>query len=105
MSDTYTVWLCQCCMIAAVNGEPCQCCYGVEEHQGCDEHPAGLLGKLEGEHITPGILFEQHDQACPVHQHGGECYGCETRTFSWSPCDGCGSTLGGERHAFTGWIS
>lgn len=28
---------------------------------------------------------------------------CETISFSWSPCDGCGSTLGGTRHAFTIW--
>ena len=23
--------------------------------------------------------------------------------FSWQECDGCGSTLGGDRHAATGW--
>ena len=23
--------------------------------------------------------------------------------FSWQPCDGCGSTLGGDRHPATGW--
>lgn len=26
---------------------------------------------------------------------------CERQDFSWSSCDGCGSTLGGTRHAYT----
>jgi hypothetical protein len=25
--------------------------------------------------------------------------------FAWTACDGCGSTLGGDRHPATGWCS
>jgi hypothetical protein len=31
--------------------------------------------------------------------------GCEMQTFSRSQCDGCGSMLGGYRHAFTYWMA
>lgn len=27
------------------------------------------------------------------------CSGCDDCGFSWASCDGCGSTLGGDRHA------
>jgi hypothetical protein len=40
---------------------------------------------------------EAHDLAT-VQELGGEC-DCEENTFSWSPCDVCGSNLGGSRHA------
>ena len=33
---------------------------------------------------------------------GSEC-DCETMSFSWSPCDVCGSNLGGERSAVSFW--
>lgn len=38
------------------------------------------------------------DEACDR----GECE-CDVMSFSWSDCEGCGSWLGGERHAFTYW--
>ena len=28
---------------------------------------------------------------------------CDYTDFSWSPCDACGSSLGGYRHTFTVW--
>jgi hypothetical protein len=33
---------------------------------------------------------------------GGDC-DCERRSFSWSPCDVCGSNLGGTRDAVVFW--
>lgn len=77
MQDTYKISVCSCCMIAAVNGEPCTC--ESEESTMVDdrEHPAGLMGK-----ITDGHAVLTSDESY----------------FSWSSCDGCGSTLGGERH-------
>ena len=29
---------------------------------------------------------------------------CEDIDFSWTSCEGCGSTLGGSRHAYTAWL-
>lgn len=47
---------------------------------------------------TSGFLSEHELRT--VGEDGGEC-NCETRTFSSSPCDYCGSNLGGERHAIS----
>lgn len=54
--------------------------------------------------VTEGLLSEEHDEGCPNRPEwvGDECY-CERREFTWAPCDGCGSTLGGSREALTVW--
>lgn len=51
--------------------------------------------------ITLGALTDEcgHNDATS-EEHA---YNCEQLGFSWSPCDGCGSTLGGDRHAATAW--
>jgi hypothetical protein len=43
----------------------------------------------------------RHDLAT-MADLGGECE-CEQTTFSWSPCDVCGSHLGGAREAVVFW--
>lgn len=101
MSDTCTIWVCVDCMLHHANGE-CGSCHADEGH---DREPMGLVDRpMSGrDMVTMGMLDEQHD--C-IQDHDGsniEC-DCETRSFSWSSCDGCGSTLGGERHAFTLWF-
>jgi hypothetical protein len=61
------------------------------------------------------MLAEEHADDCAVHilwqldatgpewaTDDVEC-GCARRDFSWRRCDGCGSTLGGSRDAFTVW--
>ena len=35
---------------------------------------------------------------------GGHDEPCEDDEFSWIRCDGCASTLGGSRHAYTLWL-
>lgn len=55
----------------------------------------------EGTEITLGHLAE----ACPdcgLNDDRQEC-DCEP-WFSWSQCDGCGSTLGGDREHATAWV-
>jgi len=92
-------------MIAAVNGEPCQCLEDSEVEDFAsvlhEEHPEGLMGKITG-HVTCGLL-EYHHMCEGLKSDGYGC-DCEKRDFSWSPCDGCGSNLGGDRHAFTIWL-
>lgn len=41
---------------------------------------------------TPAVTLGSRDEDAP-----------EDPYFSWSPCDGCGSTLGGDRQHATGW--
>lgn len=89
-----TIWVCLDCEILNANGE-------ISEH--ADKPPLGLL--KDGDEITGGMLWEEHTDDCPnraVNDYLDEC-GCETDEFSWSPCEGCGSTLGGSRHALTVW--
>jgi len=75
---SYPVKICTCCLFAAAYGEPCTCC---ELDEQGEEHPAGLLGKLEpNEYIIPGDDEED---------------------FSRTPCAACGQTLHGTRHTAT----
>jgi hypothetical protein len=113
-----TLWVCQCCMLASANGECCQD-HARDESERVTEPGNFYTGPIqptpmpwaryadrEG-HETMGLLNSEHDEDCDVFKTGirpddYEC-DCETRDFSWSSCDGCGSSLGGERYAFTWW--
>jgi hypothetical protein len=60
--------------------------------------------------VTMGRVVEEHSFDCKYSEstgmraeHGCQ-FDCEIMNFSRSSCDGCGSTLGGERHAFTVWF-
>jgi hypothetical protein len=56
--------------------------------------------------ITLGMVREEHscldEDGNTEGDLGGWC-DCEELGFSWSGCDVCGSTLGGDRHAVTFW--
>lgn len=94
MSETYTIWVCVDCIHVHANGECAE---------GADREPLALL---DGMDVTMGLMREEHactdEQGRTAHDRGEECE-CETTDFSWTSCDGCGSTLGGERHAMTVW--
>lgn len=92
--DTYTLWVCRNCMLHHANGE-CGDCHWDRGHE---FEPWSYADK--GDNFTMGLLSEDHH--CDRDQFD-EC-DCETLDFSWHMCDGCGSNLGGSRHAFTGWI-
>ena len=88
-TETWTLWVCTDCVILLANDEmppePTEYApmalldenvsLGGAEHEGCDNAPEWI---------------------------GAEC-DCDVQTFSMSVCDGCGSPLGGERHAVTVW--
>lgn len=69
--------ICQCCLMALANGDEsgCRDFWNHRDGEGKD-HPAGLMGKLEGYWVAPG---------------DGEAF------FSTSECDGCGDRLHGDR--------
>jgi len=83
MSTTYSdVWVCTDCYFAHH--------YGATEHEGAwyageSDTPADWepLHELEGFHLADNTDSNTGD-------------GIDT--FSWSSCDGCGSTLGGSRY-------
>jgi hypothetical protein len=55
------------------------------ENNANSRHAARMDAHWQGYHVVP---------ACPE-----DCEG----EFSWSSCDGCGSTLGGDRHPAIAW--
>lgn len=91
-------WCCNDCLFYLANGE-------TPEHMTEDGTREWLdwIEKNLGEwHVDLG---GEHVEGCPnVDQETGEWIGssdcdCETREFSWSPCDVCRSHLGGSRDA------
>lgn len=72
------LWFCDCCSLAAVNGDSCEC---------DDEHDDDVVKGLDdlGPHVVPD--FDSNDDE-----------GIEE--FSWKECDCCGTRLGGSRHRF-----
>lgn len=100
---TSPTWVCICCYVLLVNGDGCDCPKG--------DHSEGLLSQFVDMEVTPGMTWEEHERDCERYKACGQfelipgdydC-DCEHNSFSWSPCGGCGSELGGERYAVTGW--
>lgn len=98
LSETCTIWVCQNCMLHRCNGE-CGDCHNEDGH---DREPWAL----EVEAIM-GMMWDQHNADCYNFPEGTAANwpcDCETNTYSTAACEGCGSTLHGERHAFTLWL-
>lgn len=98
---TSPLWVCVDCFLVHCNGE----CGELPE-----DAPVPLSKFAKDDQITAGLLLEEHVEDCPNRRAAGsdgirehECE-CETQSFSWESCDGCGSPLGGERHAVTAWV-
>jgi hypothetical protein len=88
--DTVTLRVCADCMLSRE-------CEPVEDS---DREPWGLLEPDDYRNLARGLLWSQHDTPaeCEASSIGCEC---ERWDFSWNRCEGCGSTLGGERYAYT----
>lgn len=107
----------------------CQDCYLT--HHGYDEHELGYEPETEPwalwkdervEFASGGNPCECDDKHETRMSHFGTALWCETeqnaycnwechcyeyvdrQDFSWTPCEGCGSTLGGAREAMTYFI-
>lgn len=92
-----TVWLCQCCLLVLANGECCDS----DSHGGDSCEPLSAIES--GDHLTMGLLAEEHDSECTQEDRDTGYCNCETESFSSRRCGGCNSWLGGERHAATLW--
>lgn len=96
---TFTYWVCVDCY---------ETHHGVrEEWRDAPElEPLGLIPDTA--EVTAGLVADEHAPDCPNIGPAGEWIGgdeceCERVEFTWSRCDGCGSTLGGAREALTVW--
>lgn len=84
-----TIWVCDDCMIA-------------HHYPGENESTGEEWRNYSDGSITAGILCDKgEDHYWEDEEDHSE--NCERQDFSWSRCDGCGSTLGGSRYAFTVW--
>lgn len=97
------LWVCSCCLFAAVNGDETGCRDYHGHRDGDENHPDGLarLLKVDDSH---GLLDEEHVCGIPYNAPVREC-DCERLTYSRLTCDGCGGKLAGERHGFTRWTA
>ena len=86
-TETCTYWVCIDCHMTHHTGE------SPDMPEGCEP-----WSKLEeGQTVTSGLLCET-----PNFGYESDEFLAHD-SFSWSDCDGCGSTLGGERFAYTVW--
>lgn len=86
------LWVCTCCLMA----------HAADGCGECDHDDREPLNKIEPPFtVTLGMLASEHHEQCP-RSDSRDC-DCERLGFSWSSCDGCGSPLGGDRHAMTLW--
>lgn len=70
------------------------CLQMIANGEGPEGHEAAMTAHLgEGADVTLGCLDPECDDD---GTEGG---------FSWSSCDGCGSTLGGDRFHATQWVT
>lgn len=101
MKDYATLWVCVDCLMDEATG-------GNDE--GRDERNPAPWSAIHPDDahrpITMGLVYEEHAEDCPNFDSDGDYLGyedepCEDISFSWSRCHGCGSTLGGSRHAYT----
>jgi hypothetical protein len=115
------IWVCACCMLTHANDE---CCADHAQDpservtvsnrfSGVPMEPTPMPWALWDDHerrrdMSMGMLSSEHDPECAFNRSEGaaDCESeCETRSFTWESCDGCGSHLGGERYAFTPWFT
>jgi hypothetical protein len=94
------IWVCDCCLFVAVNGDESGCRDYYGHVDGDENHPDGLCMLMRMDD-TYGMLDSEHECGIPYDAPDGRECDCETVTFSRSACDGCGSRLAGTRHAFT----
>jgi len=97
--DSYTVWVCDNCMLHHMNGE-CGDCHTDPGH----DREQWILWEAAKYRITKGMLSSRHECSDyePLQEIESEC-DCETRDYSMTACEGCDSTLHGQRYAFTIW--
>jgi hypothetical protein len=91
-------WACTDCIMIIANGDGS----GIEDLAGHESRMAGQAAKVPaGWDLVPG---GEHADSCTEAVRDAAGCDCESDSFSMSPCDTCGSNLGGARHAVT-WLA
>ena len=85
-----TLWVCVDCYLTREGDGP------TEE---TEREPWGLLDDTY--QVGCGLPEEAHAADCTEEQWSDGGCECEYVEFSWSGCDACGSSLGGDRYAYS----
>lgn len=91
--------ICIDCVSLLANGEV----FDSEGNNIATEHAAAIEREWPDTEITLGRMHTEEClrfSDCCEHTDGPE----PEPWFSWSPCEACGSTLGGDREYATAWI-
>lgn len=102
MRDHWNGQCCTDCLVYLANGET--------PPEMTEDETAAWLKRIatataETKFVTLGRLVGEDGCDCTDRDTDEHREGCERTDFSWSSCDHCGSGLGGERHAITGWLA
>ena len=85
-SPLYTIEVCYECLAMHANGDT-----------------GGIVPDCEPWGILPDTDVTMGGADCYCKNGYQEECECDFTEFSWDPCEGCGTTLGGYRHTFTVW--
>ncbi len=112
-TETSTLWACVDCLMFEANGDlpsaSVTSFMDMDENGHTEEDRKIIAGfeQFEPGVVTLGIMFGEdgcsHTSDSYPENADEHSEGCETQTFSYSPCDVCHSPLGGSRHALTYW--
>ena len=85
-----TLWVCVDCYLTREGDGP------TEE---TEREPWGLLDDTY--QVGCGLTEDDHSEDCTADEWLAWACDCEHVDFSWSDCDACGSSLGGDRYAYS----
>lgn len=93
---TTTYWVCIDCHMVHHIGDEHEVLSGLEVWNTIEDDQTYTSGLLQEDHQCGWEEMDSNDEP--------PCDGeCETATFSWADCEGCGTNLGGQRFAYTVW--
>ncbi len=97
MREPARISICTDCLMLLANGEV----FDSEGNDISDAHAMEIQREWPNTEITLGRLRED-DETEEEYEESQEAE--NEGWFSWSPCEGCGSHLGGTRYYATAWI-
>ena len=104
--NNYLSWVCYDCYAYEANGVDALT-YIEDDTERAEREQEINGGHISGDcyHWSPGRFHGLRPRDCGSDHDGMEDHDgmteCETQDFGRSPCENCGSRLGGSRHAFT----
>jgi hypothetical protein len=97
ISETFAIMVCTDCLVWHANGDTT----GIDDEER-EREVRAQVGIPENYHVAVGHLHTVEDCGQDVVDGVADCP-YEEATFSWKPCDACGTRLGGDRFPAMMW--